>query len=45
LNYAHKIAQVSNLSLEEEIMLLDKVSKRKNITAAEIKKLKDKKID
>lgn len=41
MDYARKLAQVPNLSLNE-IILLDKVAKNKNITAQESKVLKDK---
>ena len=43
VNYARKIAQMPNLSLEE-IMLLDKVSKNKPLTNEEAKLLKAKKL-
>ncbi len=43
VNYARKIAQMPNLSLEE-IMLLDKVSKNKIISSDEVKLLKAKKL-
>ena len=43
VNYARKIAQMPNLSLEE-IMLLDKVAKNKILSAEEIKTLKTKKL-
>lgn len=42
-NYARKIAQMPNLSLEE-IMLLDKVAKNKALNDEEIKMLKSKKL-
>jgi len=41
MDYARKLAQVPNLSLNE-IILLDKVAKNKHITARESKVLKDK---
>lgn len=43
INYARKVAQMPNLSLEE-IILLDKVAKNKLITNEEIKTLKLKKL-
>jgi ATP-dependent DNA helicase RecG len=43
VNYARKIAQMPNLSLEE-IMLLDKVAKNKALNNEEIKTLKSKKL-
>lgn len=41
LNYARKLAEMPELSLEE-IMLLDKVAKRKTLSEAEIKTLRSK---
>lgn len=43
LNYAVKLAQMPNLSLHE-IILLDKVQKGKELTAAEIQKMKKQKL-
>lgn len=43
LNYARKIAQMPNMSLEE-IILLDKLVKKKTLTNNEIKSLKAKKL-
>lgn len=41
INYARKLAQIKNLSLHD-IMLLDKVQKKKDMDIIEIKKLKEK---
>lgn len=43
IKYAVKLAQIPNLSLEE-IILLDKVQKRKSLTKKELKCLRDKKL-
>lgn len=43
VNYARKLAQMPNLSLEE-IMLLDKVVKKKPLTETEVRTLKSKKL-
>ena len=43
INYARKLVQLPDLSLQE-IMLLDKVQKRKELTDSEIKDLRNKKL-
>lgn len=43
INYARKLAQLKNLNLHE-IILLDKIAKGKNLSAAEIQLLKSKKL-